>query len=202
MKAIIAAVIGGLVGALLWGAIAHFTGYEVVYVAWAIGGLIGFLSAMAGGEGFTNGAICAAVAALSLIAGKFVAVKMSVSAELTPMLEPMYEEQKQDAAEFAKLESKDDWGNFIYENGYTEVESVEDISTAELMIFEATTVPMLEKLNAGMTYNEYEAEIISEMGGTMDIIKDSFGVMDILFFGLGIYTAFKLGAGGGDEEVA
>ena len=86
MKAIVAAIIGGIVGALIWGAIAHFTGYEVGYVAWGIGALVGFLSAKAGGEGMPNGAICAVITIAALLAGKFVAFKMTFDVELKALL--------------------------------------------------------------------------------------------------------------------
>jgi hypothetical protein len=45
----------------------------------------------------------------------------------------------------------------------------------------------------------YQDEMISEQGGIMAILKNSFGILDIVFFGLGIATAFKIGNGVGDE---
>jgi hypothetical protein len=88
MKAMIAAVAGGIVGALVWGAISCFTGYEVGYVAWGIGALVGFLSAAVGGEGFTNGLFCAVITILALMGGKVMAVKLSLSKTLELILKP------------------------------------------------------------------------------------------------------------------
>ena len=34
-------VVAGSIGALIWAAIAYFTGYEVGWVAWGVGGLVG-----------------------------------------------------------------------------------------------------------------------------------------------------------------
>ena len=183
------------------GAIAHFTGYEVGYVAWGIGALVGFLSAKAGGEGMPNGAICAVITIAALLAGKFVAFKMTFDVELKALLEPSYEVQKTEAEQFATLDSKDDWRAFVFANDYSESPTVEGVTEDELQGFEEMTVPLFEKLNQGMTYDDYQSFVMGESGGMMGAFKESFGAMDILFFVLGIITAFKIGAGDGEEGV-
>jgi len=72
LAAIIAACVGGGAGALIWGAIVYFTHYEVGYVAWAVGGLIGFCVRVAAGDmNDTFAGIIAAVGSVfSILAGK------------------------------------------------------------------------------------------------------------------------------------
>ena len=81
MKAtsIIGAIIGGIAGALVWGAIAKFLQIEVGYVAWGVGLAVGFLSYAFGGRGMANGILCAIVALASIYAGKVLAVKWTVT---------------------------------------------------------------------------------------------------------------------------
>jgi len=195
MKAIVAACVGGLVGAIIWGAIAHFTGYEIGYIAWGIGALIGFLSAAAGGEGSTNGAICAVVAVLSLVAGKGLAVKFVLDKELKAALHPMYVEMQSDAQQFKAVSSKDDYPQFMFDHDYTVEESAADVGSAELAEFETETVPILEGLNDGWSYKQFEKHLTAGTNMIMEGLKESFGIIDVIFFLLGIATAYKIGAG-------
>ena len=83
MKAtgIIGAIVGGIAGALVWGAIAKFLNVEVGYVAWAVGLAVGFLSYAFGGRGIANGVLCAIVALLSIYGGKVLAMKWTATAD-------------------------------------------------------------------------------------------------------------------------
>ena len=200
MKSTIAAVIGGVVGALIWGAISYFTGYEVGYVAWGIGALIGFLCAASGGGGMSDGAVCAVIAVLSLVGGKYLAVQMSLDKELKPIFEPAYELQKAEAQEFVKLNTDEELKQFMVENGYTDATSSTSVRSVEFDEFERTSAPLLLKLSDGMSYDEYQDEMVAQMGGVTKIVKDGIGGIDVVFFLLGIYTAFKIGSGGEEES--
>ncbi len=68
---IIGAVIGGAIGAAVWAAIAHFTGYEIGYVAAGVGTVCGIGAALTSGGGNAwAGAVAVVVALLSIITGK------------------------------------------------------------------------------------------------------------------------------------
>lgn len=83
MKAtsIIGAIVGGLAGALVWGAIAKFLQIEVGYVAWGVGLAVGFLSYAFGCRGIANGVLCAFIALASIYAGKVLAVKWTATSD-------------------------------------------------------------------------------------------------------------------------
>ncbi|MDB5344924.1 MAG: hypothetical protein JWP89_3301 [Schlesneria sp.] len=75
ISAILSAGIGGSIGAVIWGAIAYFAHAEVGYVAWGVGGLVGFCVRMGAGdmdEGIA-GFIAAGGAVISILAGKLLA---------------------------------------------------------------------------------------------------------------------------------
>ncbi len=70
----------GLVGAGIWYAIAAFTGYEVGYIAWGIGFIVGFGAAMGGKVGTpANGLLAAVLSAASILLGKFLATRAAIA---------------------------------------------------------------------------------------------------------------------------
>lgn len=77
-------IVAGVIGAAIWAAIAYFLNVEVGYVAWGIGGLVGFAVAKGGdGEGSTNNAIFAVVVTvLSIVGGKYAVLEISFAQEL------------------------------------------------------------------------------------------------------------------------
>jgi len=81
--AFVGAVIGGVLGATIWGAIAYFTGYEIGYVAIGVGVLVGIGAQLGGGSettggGMVVGVMAAIVAVASIAGGKYSASYMFV----------------------------------------------------------------------------------------------------------------------------
>lgn len=82
-RASVCALVGGAVGVGLWAGIVALTGYEVGFVAWAVGGLAG-LGALMGAQGRGSvaiGVIAGAIALASILGGKFISARMWVDAE-------------------------------------------------------------------------------------------------------------------------
>ena len=69
---IIGAVIGGAIGAAIWAAVAHFTGYEIGFLATGVGAICGIGAVIgAGGDGNAwSGTVAVVVAIISIITGK------------------------------------------------------------------------------------------------------------------------------------
>ncbi|MBM4076348.1 MAG: hypothetical protein FJ267_12000, partial [Planctomycetes bacterium] len=83
-SAIFGATVAGILGASAWGGIAYASGYEIGYLAWAIGGLVGVgvrMSSTNVDEGIA-GIIAAIWAALSIIAGKLLTIYLFLGSEL------------------------------------------------------------------------------------------------------------------------
>jgi hypothetical protein len=75
---LVGAAIGGGIGAAIWAAIAYFTGFEVGYVAWAVGGLTG-AGCSIGARGYAgnmSGLVAAATALVAIALGKYIAGTM------------------------------------------------------------------------------------------------------------------------------
>ncbi|HWA83405.1 MAG TPA: hypothetical protein VG820_08240 [Fimbriimonadaceae bacterium] len=98
---VVGALIGGLIGALLWGGITAATKLEIGYMATGVGFLVGFGSAIVGGRGFANGVMCAIVALLAMFGGKVATTRF-----LAPSMirEELLKEPGADKATDAKID--------------------------------------------------------------------------------------------------
>ncbi len=205
----IAALIGGVVGALIWAAIVHFTGYEVGYVAWAIGGLVGFCSYYFGSHGSTAGSICAVLAILSILGGKFFGSQLAVDQGIEEGIVELYGDRTREAENFAKLESKDEYARFMVDHHFTEVGSAEEVSQEELVRFEEDYAPYLRQFHAEKpdleTWLKSEEVLqiradAAEEISLVDLVVSNLSPIDLIFALLGIVTAFKVGSSRRDHE--
>ncbi|WP_339749963.1 hypothetical protein [uncultured Rubinisphaera sp.] len=75
---VIGGCVAGFIGALIWGGIAYATGFEVGWIAWAIGGMVGFGVLMGAGENAdtASGIVAVFIAIGSVFAGKIFAIWM------------------------------------------------------------------------------------------------------------------------------
>jgi len=204
---VVAAVVGGVVGALIWAAISYFTHREIGYVAWAVGGLVGLASLFAGGAGATNGVICAVLALLSILGGKDVAPKAFVGDALVENQRKIHAELMVDARDFAKLEKKDDATirNFMKSHNYVaKGMKTKDISDEDVNDFKDDQIPLLEKLaEEKPSFEEWRASdhanaILGRMEANVDagtLVFENLNAIDLIFGFLGIATAFKVGVG-------
>ena len=80
MKDVVFGLIGGALGALLWAGVVYVTEYEIGWIAWAIGGLVGFSVALGnkdrGRSPMAAGSLAVIITTLSIVAGKYAAVEM------------------------------------------------------------------------------------------------------------------------------
>lgn len=84
--AIVGSLIGGILGAVAWGAITAATKLEIGYVATGVGFLVGYGSALFGGRGKVNGVVCAMIALLAMFGGKIVTVRFLAPSEIRKAL--------------------------------------------------------------------------------------------------------------------
>ena len=200
---IIGAVAGGILGALIWAAIAYFANFELGLVAWGIGIAVGMGSAMLGGEGGVNGLMCAFVALASIFGGKALAVKLTLGDGMEGMADVIFLGLQEGVVGIEGVDSKD-YAQWMIDNEWgTEASKAEDITGEELEMFTDETVPMLEEIR-GMSVDEWKAseagqEVLGVFGDVEDsisifsIVKENLGFMDILFAFLGVATAFRIG---------
>ncbi len=202
--------VSGLVAiaaALLWGAITYYTGYEIGYIAWLVGLIIGGAAVAVGGKGSACGVLCAALAVGSIFLGKVMAVQFSLRGQILQRLETgltqdTYEEAARDAADFAELKSDGDFPAFMISHGFTESTTAQGIPAAELQAFKSDEAPRLREFHKAQpdypTWRQqtldHAADVIENRMPTARLVVQDLGPVDLLFGFLGIATAYRLPA--------
>jgi len=196
-----------ILGALGWGAITYFTGYEVGYVAWGIGALVGGAAVAVGGRGSVCGISCGLMALAAIFLGKVLAVQFTISGELEKLVEEgltraQYNESVKDASDFAALASPDDHPRFMVDHDFTEAKEAKKVTPAELADFEGQTVPTLLWIHVEKpSYEDWRArqaaefkDIFASKVSIASLVIQDLGAIDLIFALLGISTAYRLPA--------
>ena len=223
LPSIVAAVIAAVAGAFLWKAIALGLNYEIGYVAWGIGGLIGAASAIAGSRGNQAGIMCGVLAAAAILGGKYLVTDAFFSdmdlltktldetfqseefgTSMQEMMKYAYEEEIKIAEYYRDNvvdEGEEALREFMTEYGYSDTYEPDDVTRREIREFNDSSKPMLLKLASDqLTFEEWQKETM-QLGleetdvSKLDIVIESLGPIDILFFILGVGTAYRLGTG-------
>lgn len=205
-RAVVGALIGGLVGAAAWAAVSHFLELEIGWLAWGIGVLVGLGAqrALDGEATPATGAMAAVVALLAVLGGKWVAVHLwvtteteaalaetsSVSDELaTSYLADAVALEREEAGDVLVWPERDPDLLPAYEEDYpadvwAEAASRwDDLSPAERTDYKAAR---LEEMHTNI--RDWSSAV------KVEAFQGSFGGLDLLFLGLAIVTAFKLGS--------
>lgn len=214
MRAVVGGLIGGAIGAAIWAAVAGFTGYEVGWIAWGIGGFVGYGVAAGNQDGHhaptAAGVLALVIAAVAIVGGKYAGVQL-----MMPSDEELVE---------------------MFVEGFTDDELVisyladavvEEMERAgETVVWPADVDPEVASTEAeyppsvwaqagrrwdGMTEAEraaYREERIAETRSEVETnlpqiramiagsgFAGSFSPMDLIFFGLAMTTAFGLASG-------
>jgi hypothetical protein len=147
------ALLGASVGAAVWASVVYYTGYEIRYVAVAVGALAGFGSRFIGGGRDNQLGVFAAICALmGILVGQFLAARIyldkTVSVELASM---EYESKLEEAKEAASLKTADDFKDFIAAAKSTIFKPVAPSSITDKVMaeFQATELPILTKFAGG-----------------------------------------------------
>lgn len=213
-KAVVGGAVGGALGAAVWAAVSYFTNFEIGWIAWGIGALVGAGTAMGAGAaaGPPTGTAAAVIAVLAVLAGKYAAVDLAVRAHLPQMLAQMQSIEVTDesmqirladevVAEFEQAGKPLNWpAGMTVEEADEQADYPPDAWAEMTRRWEAIPIEKREADKAALR-DEMRAAAGEFMGGarsrmTLDAFKASFGVFDLLWFGLAVLTAFKLGGAG------
>lgn len=206
--ALVGAAVAALVGALAWGFFAYATGYEMGYLAWGIGLLVGFAVARLGGRGPVVGVWAAGLPLVSIFGGKLLSTHLFVERERVEVAEgealrPMYEGMRVDADDWAHaVDTSDETAvrEFMVERGYSVHDDARRVTRKELADFHEWSVPALESLAANEPdFVEWRAEVIASeyvtlLGGRSltALVIDDLHPFDILFAIFAVSSAFGL----------
>ena len=205
MKCVIAGLIGGVIGAAVWGAIAHFTGYEIGWIAWAVGALVGICVrvAAAGDSGAGLGAMSAVIALAAIAGGKYMAVYMVVEAEAKKFMAIEFTDDQVKHYIAVQLVKENEKAGT--EMKWPKGKSLEDAEEAE--DFPPEVWKDMEARWAGMSVPErkdYRAQlqksIMAEIkGATAGVagsgLVDNLSPWDALWAILALSSAFRIGSG-------
>lgn len=209
---IVAGVLAGVAGAVIWAAISHFANMEIGYVAWGIGGLVGGVVAAAGENGLPAAILAVVITALSILAGKYAAVDMAVkkaadeiAAESHVTLADVGDDDLQGilardiaaAKEAAGEEIEWPPGADNFENDVpVEQTYPRDIwKTAGKQLAKKTPQEQSQMKDEYVKEaEEFQQAVIEGFGGMMrkEAFKQSFGIFDLVFFGLAVATAWGI----------
>lgn len=212
LRALLGAVIGGAIGAGIWAAITVSTGYEIGWIAWGVGVLVGggAMALSRGEASSTTGAIAALVALAAVGVGKYAAVVLTVDDLIknsalshkhysdSDMLVVMATDV---AAEWEENGKKLKWPEGMSnEDAQEELDFPKDVWREGRKRWEAMSNGEKEDRRA-----EAEAAL-AQMTQTLraEVVgvgfSSSFSMFDVLFFGLAVASAYRIGAGGGGDD--
>lgn len=207
---LIAAIVAGALGAAAWAAIAHYMNYELGFMAWLVGGAVGFAAATAARGEATQltGLMAAGVAVLAVVGGKYAAVHAGVAhalgssaGELTMTDEDMKVRLADDVVREFEAANRP----VVWPQG-KDIDSAESQADYPADVWAEATKrwDALEPSEQADRKAAAEAQakvVLSVLSGTIEkkAFLSSFRMIDILFFLLAIVTAFKVGSGGLDS---
>ena len=205
-KWVAAGSVGGLVGAAIWAAITYTTNYEIGWIAWGIGFLVGVFVRFAAGEaqeGLAPGLTAAIIAILAVLGGKYAAVHMLVSQHLGSVAEvTITEEQMIVSYADEIIEEREAKGQKVVLPGGKTIEMASSQADYPPAIWRQAAAKW-NKLSADDKAKQLAVEQASTnalMAGMVGAVRkeaftESFSPFDALWFFLAAATAFKLGSG-------
>jgi hypothetical protein len=216
---IVGGLIGGGIGSTVWALIVWNSGYEIGWVAWGIGALVGCCVHVCsrGHEGPLPGMTAATIAVLSILFGKYLAVVL-ILGDLGPLGEidvPANGEihENELIAELADeiAYKREEQGIVVSWPGENDDEFEYSETPAELpndypadiwqeAVGSWNAMPQAErdaKLAEFQSEREEIAEFAESFGSNMrwEVWKETFGPLDVLWILLAVSTAYRLGSG-------
>lgn len=209
---VIGGVIGGVVGAAVWAGVSYATGYEIGWIAWGIGGLVGLGVAWGdkGASGHLAGIVAVIISLCAILAGKYAAVQFvidkhltadSLAGEMTAAIET--DEFMRSYVADRVVEKYEAAGKPVnwpegmsVEEATVEAEYPPDVWADATARWEAMSDSergdYRQQVRDTMTADL--AQAISGFRGDMiaEGFKQSFSAMDVIFFLLAVVTAFKI----------
>lgn len=219
MKDVVFGLIGGVVGAVVWAGVAYVSEYEIGWIAWGIGALVGYCVAVGNRDRLRSstaaGVVAVVITALSIAGGKYAAVELLMPSdeELIAMFTASFEEEEyvisymadEVADEFEAEGRPVAWPEGVGRaNAATQADYPPDVWAEAILRWSAlsdTEKAEFREVREAATRENVEANLpqIRAMMGRGGFLA-SFTPMDLIFFGLGMVTAFGVASGKKSEE--
>jgi hypothetical protein len=165
---------------------------------------------MVGARGPQTAMVCALLAILAIVGGKYMATvsfiseasaAISTNGEINGMdFKSIYKETLAEAVQFSTTVTDDaSLRNFIVQRGYSDSKDAALVTDEEIALFKQYEQPRLEKMmDSPQSYEEWKNDNLAnkiENLSPFDIILDGLGLLDVLFLFLGVGTAYRMGMG-------
>lgn len=209
---LIGGLISGSVGAGIWAAIAYFADMEIGWAAWGVGVLVGIgvRAGARGSEGVGPGVVAAVIALASVAGGKYWAVHLVMEKELTKMgvtdaqLAARLDDDQAIIAYITEglIEEQESQGKAVKWPEGVDPEDAQDEADYPKEIW-ADAAERWKGMDNGERANFRESVKIAlissfheaKAGIRAEGFSSSFGLFDLLWFGLAVVSAFKIGSG-------
>lgn len=213
-RALLGGLVGGVIGAVIWASVAYFTQYEIGWIAWAVGGLVGYGVAW-GNRGVDHSSTSAGVLAvgitlLALAAGKYLAVQASFPGD-EELVELLLGEGPDQEYLISVLADEVVRQHEVAGRVVDWPAGVDPAMASTRIEYPPAIWAEAEATWTGMSEGErgdHRAEVVEgareNIRAQLPLIRadimegaflGSFGAMDLLFFGLAIVTAWGLASG-------
>ncbi len=201
--ALVMALVAGGVGSVVWALVALYANLEIGYLAWGIGGLVGFAAVKFGGRGVVMGGIAAVISVLSIFGGKFAAIEGEIRQMTDRTAHEAYVEEMQvdvEALEALGPDPSDErLAIMMSARGYTD-EDPGSVSEEAIENFRESIMPTLVEFDAqGADYDKWSENqdewirmVYLGEDGHFGAIKSEMNLIDAIFLLLGLSTAFGL----------
>lgn len=192
LRPILAGSAAGVVGGAIWAGIVALTNYEVGYVAWGIGGLIGYAMTRATPQRTTQLAgIAAIIAITSLLLGK-VLIQYYVT---RPAFEQAIREEENAVASAAAWRLREEQGlppdlQTRYD-ALAEEDTLPDAMWEEMVAVGEEYAASLSPEERSRLADEYVAAATAGIGPWQQL-SWGFSLWDLLWVGLAVHTAFRM----------
>lgn len=206
LKFIAGGAIGGLIGGLIWAAISYFTGFEVGYVAWGIGFLVGGGVRVAAQDegGWLPGGIAVGIAVVSIALAKLLVINLHLSSIMAAVPTAINVTDEMVIGRVARdvaMQWHQSGYRLEWPNGETILTASTQADFPPQIWAEAKNrwyqTPASEQEKRREALKDELTRTIANLKSELSsrVFASSFGLWDILWFGLAAFTAFKVGSG-------
>lgn len=219
MKDLTLGLAAGVLGAILWAGVVAITNYEIGWIAWGIGGLVGVAVARGNADrhraAASAGVLAVVLTALSIVGGKYLAVSLVLpsSEEITAFFMDRFDSEEYVlsyvadavAAEFESSGKVVNWPVGVDPSSASEESDYPADVWAEARARWAAWSDTERSEFREARRRETREDLDANVGAYRDQLfrsafAGSFAPMDIIFFGLAIVTAWGIASGRKSKE--
>lgn len=197
----VGALIGGIVGMVLWYGMVRYIHIQHGLIAVVVGVIVGVgCRVLGGGYSVKLGLIASLCALLAIVGGKYLAVQAIFDQLIGGKLGAAYEERVEYARGAVQQKSEAEIRVFLAQHPDEDApaKTAGEVTHKQLEEFRKE-LPELEALASGkMTRAKWEERVRSELGSLEIrgmVFKESLNLWSIIFAGIGIVSAYRLGTG-------